>query len=190
VGEVLSHLAEGAWWSAAGQRDGVGRAVRLAQLAQRFDEQEVGGQPDGAAPVGVSSLDLANCFRRLVANESPVEFKWVLFVILRQAADAELREEFVWVPDARQQAEDLLGVDDGEELCPVAGVVDGVDDVFNEVLAVLEKPVDVGVEVLERLDPRHLQTLDGEERDEADQGANAELAKIAVGVAEDVVKEA
>ena len=43
--------------------------------------------------------------------------------------------------------------------------------------AVLHEPLEVRRELLERLDPLDLQPLDGEERDQPDQRADAELWK-------------
>ena len=66
----------------------------------------------------------------------------------------------------------------------------GVDHPADLLLAVLEEPVEVAPELLERLDPALFQPLDREQGDQADQRADPELVEPAVGVAEDVVEEA
>ena len=65
-----------------------------------------------------------------------------------------------------------------------------VDHRVDQVAAVLEEPVEVRRELLERLDPLELEPLDREQRDQADQRADAELLRAAVGVAQHVVEEA
>ena len=60
---------------------------------------------------------------------------------------------------------------------------------LDDVLTVLQKPFEVRVEFGERLDPVLFQTLDGVERDEADERADAKFPVGAVSVAQNVVEK-
>ena len=66
----------------------------------------------------------------------------------------------------------------------------GVDDVAGDFAAIAKEPIDIGGEVLERRQRGLLQALDGEQGNQADHGADPELAKAAVREAEHVVEEA
>ena len=55
--------------------------------------------------------------------------------------------------------------------------------------AILEEPVEVRRELLERFNPLELEALDREQRDQTDQRADPELLRAAVGVAQHVVEE-
>ena len=64
-----------------------------------------------------------------------------------------------------------------------------VDHRVDKAAAVLEEPVEVRRELLERLDPLEFEALDREQRDQSDQRADPELLRAAVGVAQHVVEE-
>ena len=84
---------------------------------------------------------------------------------------------------------DLLGVHHGQDVDFPFGGVERGDAAFDEVGAVLQKPVHVRAEFGERFEPLLLQPLDGEHRYQPDQRAHAELVVAAVRVREHVVEK-
>ena len=70
-----------------------------------------------------------------------------------------------------------------------AVALDRGDAALDDVLPVFQEPFEVRVEFGERLDPVLFESLDGIERDEADERAHAELPVCAVGVAQNVVEK-
>ena len=64
-----------------------------------------------------------------------------------------------------------------------------MDAVAHDVLAVAYEPFEVAFEIFEGGDPVGLQPLDGVERDDADQRAHAELVELAVRVAQHIIEK-
>ena len=102
------------------------------------------------------------------------------------------REELARIEQPMTGCGAVLQADDRQDVrLLVVVLADGVDDPLRQIAAVLQEPVEVGAELLERLDPAPLQPLDGEQRDQPDQRADAKLRhRSAVGIAEHVVEEA
>ena len=178
------------WPPEPGVVDEVARPERGAELAQRLDDEERRREPDRPAPVRVAALELRGRLGRLVRHAAPVPLERLRLVQLRQRADAVARQELALVVDVAEQPAQLRGVDDREQVGRLAvGPLDRVDHLVDQLAAVLEEPVEVRRELLERLDPLELEPLDREQRDQADQRADAELLRAAVGVAQHVVEE-
>src|SRR2546421_887849 len=69
AGDLGRHLSERHLPARTGGKfDGELFAQVVVELLQRLDEQEVHGEPDGAAPVGIPPEEAAGRFRRLVAH--------------------------------------------------------------------------------------------------------------------------
>mmetsp|Transcript_36599 Transcript_36599/g.103211 ORF Transcript_36599/g.103211 Transcript_36599/m.103211 type:complete len:274 (+) Transcript_36599:98-919(+) len=81
--------------------------VVRGELLQGLDDQVVDGEPDGAAPIRVAAHDDHRRLRRVVAELAAgaveLEDVGVLEVVARQAAHAEIRQEFLGVEHALQQ---------------------------------------------------------------------------------------
>src|SRR5437016_2832001 len=89
-----------------------------------------------------------------------------------------------------EQPAQLRNVDDREQVGGLAvGPLERVDHRVDQMAAILEKPVEIRRELLERFDPLELEALDREQRDQTDQRADPELLRAAVGVAQHVVEE-
>ena len=106
-----------------------------------------------------------------------------------QAAHAVRREELVRIDHARQQVLQLVLIDHREDVRDAAVVAHRLHALLDDVAAVLHEPFEVFAEDVERLDPLQFQPLDGVERDETDQRADAERNGVAVGEAQQVIEE-
>jgi hypothetical protein len=99
--------------------DGEGVAVEVVEAFEGFDEEVVDGEPDGAAPVGVSAeegaLGFAGFVVDLVGVAGDVELVGLIFEGFGDGADAPRGEEFVFVEDALEDALEAFAGDDGEE---------------------------------------------------------------------------
>ena len=190
LGDLAGHAVEGDRLAVRPGVAGEGRAERLAQSAERLDQEEARREPDRASPVRVPPLDLADGLGRLISDGVAGVLKRVRLVGLREAADPVRRQEFGLLPHPLGDPLELRLVQDRQGVGLVIPLVNRVHDVRHLLLAVLEEPVQVGAKILELVDPALFEPLDGEQGDQADERPDAELVVAAVGVAEDVVEEA
>ena len=163
----------------------------LPSLRSEFDQQEGGRKPDRPAPVRVAALQLAGSLGRLVTDHPAVQLEGLRFVRLGEAANAVVRQELARVIHAVEETLKLVLIDDGEHVCQLAvGLLRLVDHAIDDAGPVAHEPVQARGELLELLNPIDFQPLHREQRDQADERPDAELAEPAVGVAQHVVEEA
>ena len=159
--------------------DGEGVAVEVVEAFEGFDEEVVDGEPDGAAPVGVSAeegaLGFAGFVVDLVGVAGDVELVGLIFEGFGDGADAPRGEEFVFVEDALEDALESFAGDDGEEEEFAGAVLARFDlDVLGEGGAVFEEPLEAGAESFETVEDARVDEFDGEEGDDTDHGAEAD----------------
>src|SRR5438034_6774244 len=123
-----------------------------------------GWEPDRSAPVGISSLQLDCSFSGLVSHGATLELEGMLLVIFRQAANTVWRKKFGGVPDAFEEALELVGVGDGENIALLA-VADRVTGIAYKIGTVLDKPLHVSQEAGMGGEFVAFEDLDGVERD-------------------------
>ena len=166
-------------------------AIKVVVALESFDEEVIEGEPDGSAPVGVAAeaagFRFAGLVGYLAARAIGVKDKGILLVNEREAADAEGREEFLFVQHAAEDANQALAGRDGEKA--VAVLIGGTDfhaaDLVVEVAAIFQEPVHPFLEGGEVFDLFFLEHSAGEKGDEANDGVN--FKRVGVPVNEKLV---
>src|SRR6266540_6872214 len=116
----------------------------VIEALERLDQQEVHGEPDRPAPVGVPPEEPGRGLRRLVVHAMllPVDVKHVgvLAMEARQRADAVRREELRLVQHVPQHSLEPLAAHEREQAALLAVLRELARDQLAEVIAVVEEP--------------------------------------------------
>lgn len=159
--EIDGDFAKGHLFSrTCGILDGEIIPVEVVVALQRLDEDEVGGEPDGPAPVGITAKHFGAGFARSVFHAISlslgVEGEGGFSMGLAEGADAEIREKFIAVKHAGEGRAELVFIRNGDE--PATGVFFPFDvpefDILHDVGSVLHEPFHAALEPRERIDLR------------------------------------
>src|ERR1017187_10501325 len=128
----------------------------MVEFLERFDDQVIQRETDGAAPVGVAAEEAAGRFAGLIADAVvgalPGELVGMLLVRPGEAANAEGGEKFPLVEHALEDAAKLVRIDDREQApLALAGNRHG-SDVRREVRAIVDEPLHAAFEAGELVD--------------------------------------
>src|SRR5216683_401129 len=165
-------------------------AKSLLQFSERLDDEKARRKPNRAAPVAVAAFEPLDRLCRLVANRGVAEDEGMISMRFAQAPHSVWRKELFAVDHPGQQRFQLILIDDREHVCVVAVAVHRRHAAIDDLAPVLEKPLEVLAENIERLDPLFLEALDGVERNEAYQRAHAKRNSGAVGESQQIVEKA
>src|SRR5918994_7629497 len=141
---------------------GAGRAFYLVAIAekemeflQRFDKQEIYWKPDRTAPVGVAPEKTGARFRRLVIDPilHAIDFESVrvVAVIARQGADAEGRQELIFIEHVMEHAFQAIPVHQRQKPLRTFGGRSRFD-VFPQAGAILDEPLHASFEARQSVD--------------------------------------
>src|SRR5438270_2335918 len=115
------------------------------KAAQRLNQQEIYGEPDWAAPVGVAAEQSSSRFRGLIVNlvvcSGNIQHVRMRFVIARKRADAVWRKELFFIEHDGKNALELIAVRNGKQAALLVARGLHAGDVLGKVFAIFNEPL-------------------------------------------------
>src|SRR4051812_10534232 len=110
--------------------------------------------------------------------------EWIRLVRFGETAHAMRRQKLTLVPNTLQNTLQLIVVDESQDVDLLAVPINSMDDILDQIPPMLQEPVERASELFERRDPVEFEQFDGEQWNEADHRAHAELTEPAIGMAQ------
>src|SRR2546425_3942748 len=169
-------------------------AIVVVELLQRLDEQIVHRKPDRPAPVGIAAEQTRGGFGGLVIHAIDMavdrELVRMIQVITRQSADSAGGEEFGFVEHAREDALQLLAVDERQQAADAARRPLRHFDVLRDIGMIVDEPLHAALEAGKTIHNFGFERLDGEQRDQPHHRTDLQEVLLAMGETKDVIVEA
>ena len=184
------HLLAGA----GGALDGEVVAEVAVVDEQGTDDEEIDGEPDGTAPIGIAAEHAGFGFSGLVLDDEAFAVNFedvgIVEVMAGEGADAVVAEEAGFIEHAGEDAAELVFIADGEEGTAGIALLIGREDIVDEIGMAPAEIGDAFLEALEAFGVAAGNESGGAEGKKADHGADLDAHGAAIGEMEEIVEEA